>query len=344
MKLRVGLVGLGDAWETRYRPALRSLSDRFEVRAICEPVARRAELAAGEFGARPVDGYRALAVREDVDAVLFLSAKWFGVLPILAACDAGKAIYCAAAMDLALDQARNLKSRVESSGIAFMAEFPFRQAPATIRLKELIATHLGQPRLMFCHRRHKADLEKEDIRGANLRELTELVDWCCYLVGREPTSVLGTTHFVSDDAIGADYQLLSLDFSRSGSPGTGAMAQISCGRYIPRGWEEAVAFRPPAGIQVACEHGIAFVDLPSTIIWFDSAGRHMETLDSERPVGEQLLLYFHRTVTSLLLNTAGLEDAYRALSIVLESESSHRQGCRIALRLHDGNGAAGGGA
>ncbi len=46
MKLRVGLVGLGNTWEVRHRPALRALSDRFEVRAVCEPVAQRAEVAA----------------------------------------------------------------------------------------------------------------------------------------------------------------------------------------------------------------------------------------------------------------------------------------------------------
>ena len=46
MKLRVGLIGLGNNWETRHRPALRSLSDRFEVRAVCDQIALRAEQAA----------------------------------------------------------------------------------------------------------------------------------------------------------------------------------------------------------------------------------------------------------------------------------------------------------
>ena len=32
MKLRVGIVGLGEQWETRHLPALRALADRFEVR------------------------------------------------------------------------------------------------------------------------------------------------------------------------------------------------------------------------------------------------------------------------------------------------------------------------
>ena len=60
---------------------------------------------------------------------------------------AGKAVYCAAALDFDTEQARQIKQRVEASGVAFMAEFPRRQAPATLRLKELIATRLGSPRL-----------------------------------------------------------------------------------------------------------------------------------------------------------------------------------------------------
>src|SRR5262245_30029347 len=106
MKLRVGLVGLGNTWEVRHRAALRALSDRYEVRAVCDPVAHRAGIAAHEFGVEPVDGFRALCQREDIDAVLVLSGQWFGALPILAACDAGKAVYCAAALDFDTEQAR----------------------------------------------------------------------------------------------------------------------------------------------------------------------------------------------------------------------------------------------
>src|SRR4029450_490949 len=63
MKLRVGLIGLGEAWETRHRPALRTLQDRYEVKAVCDQVAHRAEQAAREFGASPVDGFRAVCSR-----------------------------------------------------------------------------------------------------------------------------------------------------------------------------------------------------------------------------------------------------------------------------------------
>lgn len=335
MKLRVGLVGLGSAWETRYRPALRALNDRFEVRAVCEQISMRAEQAAKEFGAQPVDGFRALAHRPDVDAILMLAPQWYGFLPILAACDAGKAVYCATSFEIDLAQARRIKERVEKAGVAFMSEFPRRQSPATLRLKELIATRLGAPRLLFCHMRRPAEDGPAGVRKAvtsPTSDLLELVDWCCYVVGSKPTSVLGMCHRSRNgDALEDDYRMMSLDFSQDGPPGTGPTAQISCGRYMPSDWQEAVAYRPPAALQVACENGIAFIDLPTTLVWFDKAGRHQESLDSERPAGEQLLSQFHRAVTSLVRHAGGLEDAYRALAIVLESAASHAQGQRIML-------------
>jgi predicted dehydrogenase len=337
MKLRVGLVGLGNAWEVRHRAALRALSDRFDVRAVCEPVAHRAQLAAREIGADAVDGFRALTEREDIDAVLVLSGQWFGALPILAACDVGKAVYCAAALDFDPLLARQIKERVEASGVAFMAEFPRRQAPATLRLKELIATRLGAPRLLFCHQRVPTETPgSQRITTADpvsrTHDLVELIDWCRYVAGCEPTSVLGLTHVSEGEPKQIDYEMMSLDFS-DGQPGTKITAQISSGRYMPSCWPEAVTYRPPAALQVACEEGVAFIDLPSTLVWFDKAGRHMESLDSERPVGEQMLSQFHRAVTSLVRSTSGLEDAYRAMLVVQQAHRSHAEGCRIKLDL-----------
>src|SRR5664279_155996 len=120
MRIRIGLIGLGDVWQVRHAPALRALADRFEVRAICDPVRHRAEQAAAEFGADAVDGYHMLVQREDVDAVFVLSPQWFGAMPILAACDAGKAIYCGVGLDLNADEALEIKRRVEEAGVAFV--------------------------------------------------------------------------------------------------------------------------------------------------------------------------------------------------------------------------------
>ena len=336
MRVRVGLVGLGDTWERRHRLALQALADRFEVRAVCDPVRRRAELAASEFGAAAVDGFQTLVRREDIDAILVLSAGWYGSLPILAACEAGKAVYLGKGSELKPEEARTIERRVKEANVAFMAEFPRRHSPATLRLKELIATALGAPRLVFCHQR--LALVERDRRcppqapqPAMRQELVELVDWCRYVVGTDPKWVTGITWHSDGAGCGEDYQMMSLDFSQAGTPSVGPVAQISCGRYIPAGWSEAVTYRPLAAMQVSCEHGIAFVDLPATLIWFDEAGRHQESLESERPVGEQLLSRFHRAVTSPDCKTCCLDDAYRALLVVEQAAESHREGRRIEL-------------
>jgi len=332
MKLRVGLVGLGDHWENRHRPALRALADRFEVRAVCDEVALLASQAAVEFQAAPVDGFRALAAREDVDAILMLAPQWFGPLPMLAACDHGKAVYCANTLDIPAEQADAIRMRVEAAGIAFMLEFPRRHAPATLRLKELIATKLGAPHILFCHQRLSRAVRPAGggvrSRDLVLENLIEMVDWCSYVVDRDPTSVVGMAHTQGGET-GPDYEMMSLDYSDQGQLSTGPAAQLSCGRYIADRWPEAVTFRPPAALQVCCENGIAFVDLPTSLVWFDAAGRHMESLESERPVGEQLLSQFYREVTSLVRSTSSLEDSYRAVRVVLAAREGTASGRRI---------------
>jgi predicted dehydrogenase len=332
MKLRVGIIGLGETWEKGQRPALRTLSDRFEVRAVCAEVSHLAQQAAREFQADEVDGFRALCNRPDIEAILFLSPEWYGTLPLLAACDAGKAIYCASAFDVANEEANELRQRIESCGVAFMAEFPRRLSAATLRLKELIATRLGKPQMLFCHKRASVEKSKNrrhlEAQGGFTHELMELVDWCSYVVGSPPTSVFGIEHYTANGDT-ADYRMMNLDFSPEHQLGHGPTAQISSGRYMLANWPEAASFRPPAALQVACERGVAFIDLPSTLIWFDEAGRHMESLESERPVAETLLLQFHRAVTSLLRKTADLEDAYRALRVVQASHESAATGKRV---------------
>ncbi|MCG8585198.1 MAG: Gfo/Idh/MocA family oxidoreductase [Pirellulales bacterium] len=340
MKLRVGLIGLGSDWKTRHQPALRALGDRFEIRAVCEPVAHRAEAIARECGADAVDGFRAISQRSDVDAVIVLCGGWYGELPILAACDEGKALYCAAALDLSLAQARQLRRRIDEAGIAFMAEFPRRHAPATLRLKELIATKLGTPKLLFCHHRAAKEIELSAgdaaaHRDADERELVELIDWCCYVVGADPVSVTGVAHYddaAADAQMTADYRMLSVAFPGA-TESAQVIAQISTGRYMDSDWPEAVTFRPPSALQVACENGVAFLDPPATLTWFDSAGRHMESLESERPIGERLLLDFHRAATSLVRKSASLDDAYRAMVVAESAARSFAEGRRIDLQL-----------
>jgi len=314
------------------------LQDRFEVRAVYHPVAALAEPMAREFRAEAFDGFRTMVGRDDIDAVMILESDWYGATPLLAACDAGKAIYCGAEVEFDREDAESIRARVESAGVAFMSEFPRRYAPATLRLKELIATRLGKPRLLFCHRRLTCENGRmtrslRSLETRSHRELMELVDWCAYIVGEPATWVQGVQHMPGSPETTSDYQVLSLGFGRDATPHPTTLAQISCGAYMPAAWHEAIAYRPPAAIQVCCEKGLAFVDLPSTLVWFDDAGRHQESLDTELPVGQQLLTQFHRAVTSLVRKASGgIEDMFRSFQILRAAHLSMEKGLRQPLR------------
>ncbi len=353
MKLRLGLLGLSEDWNTRYLPALRTLQDRFELVGVYSSVSTFADTVAREFGTGRYDGFRELIRRDDVDAVLVLENQWYGIMPILAACDYGKAIYCGSEIGFDPEQATQVRQEVDRSGVAFMAEFPRRFAPASLRLKELIATRLGPAQLLFCHKR--ITCEPNGSRGRSLdekadRELMELIDWCSFIVGRRVRSIQCVRHRRSsshagnpsngksyagsgsnpqtrdlEEASAVDYRCLSVDLSASDAPLGTTIAQISCGTYFPTAWHEAIAYRPPAAVQVCCENGIAFVDLPNGLVWFDSAGRHQESLDSERAVGQQLLGQFHRAVTSLVRKTGDLDDVYHCLRALQAAHDSVEQ-------------------
>jgi len=313
------------------------LQERFELRGVYSSVMALADGVARDFGTQTCDGFRSMIAREDIDAIMMLEGDWYGVTPLMAACEHGKAIYCGGEVDFDPQQAAELKQAVNDSGVAFMAEFPRRFAPATLRLKELIVTRLGQPKLLFCHRRLPRENSDSKRNGRSLtaradRELVELIDWCRFIVGRDVRAIQAVGHPGSESISGeSDYQVLSLDLSPPDAPPFATLAQISCGAYMPATWNEAITFRPPAAVQVCCEKGLAFVDLPSTLIWFDEAGRHQESLDTELPVGQQLFTQFHRAVTSLVRKTADLEDIYRSSNALQMARQSMSDGRRIQL-------------
>lgn len=336
MKLRIGVIGQGRDWQSRYLPALRSMRDRFQVVGIYNSVSVLAESAARELEAECYQSYRSLLSAPTLDAALVLEDDWYRLMPLFAACDYGKAVFCGAEIDLDPSSASSIQKRIQSSGVAFMTEFPRRFAPATLRLKELIATRLGRPRLLFCHRRLACESTDPARLGRTLdarsqRELLELIDWCSYLVADEPSWIQAIRHTSSQFPSSSDYQILSLGFGSPEQDPKAILAQISCGAYIPEVWHEAIAYRPPAAIQVCCEKGLAFVDLPSTLVWFDDAGRHQETLDTELSVGQQMLGQFHRSITSLVRKVNDLEDTCRALRILDAARQSTVEQRRVMM-------------
>jgi predicted dehydrogenase len=300
VRLGVGVIGLGRLWEVRHKPAFARMADRFRVASVYDQVARRAEIEAGSFGAHAASGVLALVERPDVDAVFLLSPQWFGLHALQVAAASGKPIYCA--LPLASEPATidRLEASLSSTSSVFMPEFARRFYPATIRLRELLATTLGPPRLLVGQVR-LTGFDRYGMPGPStqiapapllLDPGSYLLDWSRWLFGAEPISAHGRGGLTMPaGAPDHDVESICLEF-----PG-GRMAQWTVARYHRGAWGEAAKFLPPPGVQVFAERGAAWVEMPDRVVWADANGTREERLPLEPSIGEALDAQFYRAVT-----------------------------------------------
>ena len=311
------------------------LRDRFQVTAVYDQVLRRAEIEAGQLGCAVVEGLSALIERPDVDVVYVLTPQWFGLYPIELACACRKPVYCALPLASAGEELEALAALVESSGIPFMPEFARRFYPATLRLRELLATTLGPPRLilgqnrLFGFDRYGQPGPTTQIAPAPLMidPGSYLLDWCCFLCQSEPTALQGFAGSVlpaaEPEGSGADFESFIAEFD------AGGLAQIAFGRYHRAAWGEASRFLPQPGFQVYAEHGAAWLELPERIQWTDPAGAHEERLPLEPTVGDVLNDQFHRLVRGDQSLAPTIRDALAGARRVNDLRQSQREGRTI---------------
>jgi predicted dehydrogenase len=338
VRLRVGVVGLGRLWEARHKPALMRLRDRFQVTAVYDQVMRRAEIEATQLGCAAAEGLTALVERPDVDVIYVLTPQWFGLYPIQLACAHGKPVYCALPLASDRHELQVLTDLVEASGIAFMPEFARRFYPATLRLRELLATTLGRPRLILGQNRlfgfdrygEPGPTTQMALAPLLIDPGSYLLDWCCSLFESQPAALQGNAGVVLPTALEAgtasDFESFVAEF-----PG-GGLAQIAFGRYHRSAWGDASKFLPQTGFQVYAERGVAWLELPERIQWSDSEGTHEERLPLEPTVGDVLNDQFHRLVRGDHSLAPNIRDALAVACCVDDLYQSQREGRRIARR------------
>jgi hypothetical protein len=66
-------------------------------------------------------------------------------------------------------------------------------------------------------------------------------------------------------------------------------------------------------------------------VWFDDAGRHQETLDTELPIGQQMLIQFHRAVASKSSLVSDLQETNEAIRILENAKRSTLTHQRVSL-------------
>lgn len=334
-RLRLGIVGLGRLWDARHRPALARLADRVEIAAVYDPVARRAEIEAQALGCAPAFGLRALVERPDIDAVYVLGPLWFGLHAVRLACEAGKPSYCGLPIAADREGLETLSRLARESNVAVVPELARRFYPATLRLRELLATALGPPRLVLGHIRlfgfdrfgTPGPSTQLDPLPLSVDPGANLLDWCRFVFQAEPLGIQANAASVLP-TVGStepDFESVTLDF-----PG-GALAQIAFGRFHRASWEQAIRFLPTPGIQVFTERGAAWLEMPDRIVWNAPEGPRDERLPLEPSLGETLGDHFIRLLQGEQSLSPRLEDALAACRLVQALEESRRERRRVAL-------------
>ena len=150
-QIRVGLIGCGEVTQVVHLPVLAQLSDRFEVRALCD-VSRRVRDGVGDaWGVeRRFEDLHALLAQEDLEAVLVANPDEFHAEAVLAAVAAGKDVLVEKPMCLGLRDCDEIVAAADANGAIVQVGYMRSHAPALAEAKRALG-ELGEIRFARVH-------------------------------------------------------------------------------------------------------------------------------------------------------------------------------------------------
>src|SRR2546430_535493 len=141
-RIRVGIIGANPdrGWAAQaHIPALRSLSDDFEITALSTSRRESAQAASKVFGVAAVfDNHEELVSNPDVDVVAVTVKVPYHLELASAALEAGKAVYCEWPLGNGLKEAETLAALAQDKGVLAGAGLQARSAPAVAYVRDLI--------------------------------------------------------------------------------------------------------------------------------------------------------------------------------------------------------------
>jgi predicted dehydrogenase len=141
-RIRVGIIGANPyrGWAAEaHIPALKSLSDDFEITALSTSRRESADAASKLFDV-PVsfDNHQDLVNRADVDVVAITVKVPYHLELATAALDASKAVYCEWPLGNGLKEAETLAALAKKKGVLAVAGLQARSAPSVAYVRDLI--------------------------------------------------------------------------------------------------------------------------------------------------------------------------------------------------------------
>ena len=142
---RVALVGAGRIARLHAENAAAQVS-RLRLVAIADPAPGVAAALAAEFGGTPVEDWRELLARDDVDALLLCSPSRLHPEQIVAAAEAGKHVFCEKPIAADVAAADAAVAAAEAAGIVLQVGYNRRFDRSFAALREAVAGgRVGSP-------------------------------------------------------------------------------------------------------------------------------------------------------------------------------------------------------
>jgi len=141
-RIRVGIIGANPdrGWAAEaHIPALKSLSDAFEITALSTTRRESADAASKLFGIPAAfDNHQDLVSRADVDVVAITVKVPHHLELATAAISAGKAVYCEWPLGNGLAEAQAMAALAKKKGVLAVAGLQARSAPSVAYVRDLI--------------------------------------------------------------------------------------------------------------------------------------------------------------------------------------------------------------
>src|SRR5216117_1653599 len=141
-RIRVGIIGANPdrGWAAQaHIPALRSLSDDFEITALSTSRRESADAASELFGVPAAfDNHHELVNSPAVDVVAVTVKVPYHLELATAVLEGGKAVYCEWPLGNGLDEAETLAALAKKQGVLAVAGLQARSAPAVAYVRDLV--------------------------------------------------------------------------------------------------------------------------------------------------------------------------------------------------------------
>lgn len=194
----LGMLGAGDFAQSMLLPALKEIKDVAFI-GVCNATGPRSRSAAEKFGFRYcANSEREITEDPNIGAVIIATRHNLHAKQVLAALDAGKAVFCEKPLCLTEGELVAIvrAHSSQATGTLLMVGFNRRFAPMAVQLKQFLAE--SQEPLAIHYRVNAGYLpadhwvnDPDQGGGRILGEVCHFVDFLCFLAGACPIEVRG---------------------------------------------------------------------------------------------------------------------------------------------------------